>query len=271
MIRTALFLGAWLVFAVFVQAADKPIAAPAALERKLCGTWRGGACMGELTLGADGNFERTHYTPGNNRVTGTWEMRWNALPPTLCLTWLTSDAEDRLPVRRTEELRLVHFDDEALDYQSADQYPDGFKSRYTRVAPPDLADEKLQDQAQERGTPQSKELAALQGTWVPLPYEEGGKPARSDLNFRQIIKGDKVIFQVNGETKAEGKVVLDPTQNPRHLDFQFTSGQTDLIIYVRVGDHVIYCGNRDGKTRPTEFASGTPKDGEYLMAWKIER
>jgi len=240
--------------------------APVVLERTLCGTWKGGACMGELTLGADGNFERTHYTPGNNRVTGTWEMRWNALPPTLCLTYLTSDAEDRLPVGRTEALRLVHFDEAALDYQHADQYPDGFKSRYTRMTAIDLAREKAEADAETL----DEELAALQGTWVPLRYEEGGKMAQGEISTRHIIQGDKVTVQVNGQTVSTGTVVLDPTQNPKHLNFQFPSGQTHSMIYVRVGDHVIYCGNRD-VTWPTEFASGTPKGGEYLIAWKIER
>jgi uncharacterized protein (TIGR03067 family) len=73
------------------------------------------------------------------------------------------------------------------------------------------------------------------------------------------------------ESQAEVKVVLDPTKTPKHLDFRFSSGRTDLIIYVRAGDYMIYCGNRDRQTRPREFVSGTPQGGEYLMAWKIER
>jgi uncharacterized protein (TIGR03067 family) len=161
----------------------------------------------------------------------------------------------------------VHFDEAALDYQPADQYPDGFKSRYTRMTAIDLAREKAEADAETL----DEELATLQGTWVPLQYEEGGKKAPSEIPTRHIIKGNKVTVQVNGQTISTGTVVLDPTQNPKHMDFQFPSGQTHSIIYVRAGNHVIYCGNRD-VTRPTEFASGTAKGGgEYLIAWKIER
>jgi len=179
-------------------------------------------------------------------------VRWNVLPPTLVRTFKTSDDPDL--IGRTWEVKLIQLDDETLAYQFPDQSPKGDSVRYTRV-----------EKSEER------ELEALQGTWVPLQYEERAKKVPGEFNFKQIIKGDKVTFQVNGETKAEGRVVLDPTKNPKQLDFEFTSGQTDLIIYVRVGDNVIYCGNRDGKTRPSEFVSGSAKGGEYLMGWKIEK
>ena len=118
---------------------------------------------------------------------------------------------------------------------------------------------------------QKSELAALQGVWLPLRYEENGKEFSPEC--KHFIKGDKVIVQVNGETIAEGKLVLDSTKNPKHLDFVFPpglTGQKHSIIYVRVGDHIIYCGNRDRKTRPSEFSTRTANGGDYLIAWKIE-
>ncbi len=261
MVRIAfLLVASTLVFITSAETADKPKDAPVALERKLHGEWKGGLCMGELTLRADGTFERQHYTPGNNDVAGTWEVRWNSLPPTLVLTCKTSDESDRFPAGKITEVKLVQLDDAVLAYEDP-EYLGGQPIRYTRVAPIVRANEKTHE----------KELAALQGTWVPLQYEAGGKIVPGAMNFKQIVKGDKVTFQVDGETKAEGKVVLDPTQNPKHLNFQFTSGQTDLIVYVRAGDQIIYCGNRDGKTRPSEFVSGTATGGEYLIAWKIEK
>ena len=225
----------------------------------LHGEWKGGACVGDYTFNSDGTFELRHFTPGNNTLAGTWSLRWDALPPTLVLTSIASDFTKKDPSRKeyeylgkTLEVKLIQLNDEVLVYQ----YPDGLTKRYERV----LA----------QVTTQEKELAALQGTWVPLHYEERGEKGQAEFT-RHIIKGDKVTVQVNGETVAEGKVVLDPTNNPKHLDLQLTSGQTHLIIYVRAGEHIIYCGNRDGKTRPSEFASGTANGGEYLMAWKIER
>jgi uncharacterized protein (TIGR03067 family) len=117
-----------------------------------------------------------------------------------------------------------------------------------------------------------KELAALQGTWILLRHEEGGKVVvddntRDDRRERLIIKGDKAAGK-NGGTIVEGKVVLDAAKTPKHLDLRFTWGQTDVIIYVRAGNYLIQCGNRDGKTRPAEFVSGTKKGGEFLTVWK---
>lgn len=261
MMRTAclltlsLLLAASLVNVSFAPAADKSPEGPAALERKLLGEWEGPACGGDWTYGADGAFQAQHYSPGNNHLSGTWSVRWTTLPPTLVRTCRTSDDPDL--VGKTWDVKLVQLDDEALAYQYPDQFPRGHTVYYTRLVP---TPEKLLQQ----------ELAALQGTWTPLFYEEHGKQTPSDPT-RHIIQGDKITVQVHGETVAEGRVVLDATQNPKHLDFQLTSGQTHLMIYVRAGNTVIYSGNRDSKTRPSEFASGTPKGGDYLMSWKIDR
>src|SRR5688572_13577915 len=79
----------------FVSAAPVPPATRAerdlaALERKLHGEWVGdGPCRGGLVLRADGTYERIHEGPGGVNSTGTWAVRWNALPPTLVLTCRT--------------------------------------------------------------------------------------------------------------------------------------------------------------------------------------
>jgi uncharacterized protein (TIGR03067 family) len=260
MTTTAAFLAASLIILNSTPAEEEPqgrqpapqATAPVPLERKLYGEWQGPACGGDWTYAADGTFTAQRYSPGNNRLSGIWEVNWDALPPTLTRTCTSSDDPDL--VGKKWEVKVVQLDSEALAYQYPDQHPAGHTVRYTRITSSDLA---------------KRELEELQGTWLPLQYEEKGQ--RVETNFRQVIKGDKVILQVNGETKGEGKVVVDATKNPRHLNFQFTSGQTDLIIFVRAGDYVIYCGNRDGKTRPSEFDSGTAKGGEYLQVWKIER
>ena len=106
---------------------------------------------------------------------------------------------------------------------------------------------------------------------MPLQYEEGGKKVAGDLTTRHIISGDKVTIQVDGRTQDEGRVVIDPTQNPKQLYLHLNSGPTHALIYVRVGNHVICCGNRRQEPLPREFASGTANGGEYLMAGKIEK
>src|SRR5262249_15159339 len=60
-----------------------------------------------------------------------------------------------------------------------------------------------------------------------------------------IFDQDKVTYKQNGITHLEGKVDLDPTTSVKQLDQYFTSGRTDLTIYVRAGDYLIQCGNVD--------------------------
>jgi len=95
-----------------------------ALERKLIGLWKGPACGGDYTFRPDGTFELQHFTPGNNTLTGTWAVRWDALPPTLILTCKTSDIRKKNP-ERTEyahlgkplETKLLELDGESLVYR----------------------------------------------------------------------------------------------------------------------------------------------------------
>jgi hypothetical protein len=117
MIRTALVFAASLVFLNSGQTADKPKEGPVALERRLQGSWKGPACGGDWAFRADGTFAVEHYSPGTNKLTGTWEVRWNALPPTLVLTIKTSDAPERMKVGETWEVKLIQLDDESLAYE----------------------------------------------------------------------------------------------------------------------------------------------------------
>ena len=260
MTRIAVILAASLLFITPARSADKPAEAPVPLERKLHGGWRGGPCEGTWTYLPDGTFRARHYSPGNNRLAGTWELRWDALPPTLVRTCKTSDDPDL--VGKTWDVKLVRLDDKSLACEEARGYP---PDSFTRLSPSALAKEDAWEQARE------KELTALQGTWVPLQFEEGGIKAEGEISTRHIIKGDKVTVQVDGRTHDEGRVVLDPTQNPKRLYLRMNAGPTHAIIYVRAGNHVIYCGNRREEPVPSEFATGTAKGGEYLIAWRIER
>jgi uncharacterized protein (TIGR03067 family) len=116
-----------------------------------------------------------------------------------------------------------------------------------------------------------KELAALKGTWKLITHVEGGRVV--DYNTPQLytFAADKLTVTLGDQVIAEGPVDLDTTKAPKHLRFRLTSGQTDLTIYIREGDHLIQCGCRDGKTRPSEFAAGTANGGEYLIVLRREK
>lgn len=108
------------------------------LEKLLHGTWEGPACGGDATFRPDGTYELKHFTPGNNTLTGTWSIRWNALPPTLVVTCTTSDFQTKDPTRdeyeflgQSREAKLLELNRETLMYRF-----DGAKSdtRFHRPA-----------------------------------------------------------------------------------------------------------------------------------------
>jgi hypothetical protein len=72
----------------------------AALEKKLHGDWVGhGACAGEITFRPDGTYEDRHVGPSGYNSAGNWDIRWDALPPTLVLSPKTSDTPGGLGKR----------------------------------------------------------------------------------------------------------------------------------------------------------------------------
>ncbi|MDZ4848358.1 MAG: hypothetical protein SGI77_03625 [Pirellulaceae bacterium] len=133
MVRVLIFLIASLVIITSAKSTDRsPIGSPA-LEAKLHRTWISGPCVGEMTLRADGTFERRQYSPGNNHLTGTWEVRWNSLPPNLVRTFTSSDDPDQNGVGKTWEVKLIELNDDDLVYQYPEQFPDGHRLKYTRA------------------------------------------------------------------------------------------------------------------------------------------
>jgi uncharacterized protein (TIGR03067 family) len=116
-------------------------------------------------------------------------------------------------------------------------------------------------------------LAAFQGTWNLVAHEIDGKPLEGveDIKGQLIINQEKMTYYQDGKIRHEGKVALDVTKNPKQLVFAYTSGRSDVAIYVSAGNYMITCRNTDGKTFPSEFASGTEKGGTYLDVWKREK
>ena len=136
MTRMVFLLAVSLTFITSAQTArtgGKAKEPPAALEKKLHGMWECERdCVGDLMLRADGTFERLRYSPGNNKLAGTWEMRWNALPPTLVLTCKTSDEPDRFSVGKIFEVKVIQLNDEALAYENPNERGDQ-PIRFARV------------------------------------------------------------------------------------------------------------------------------------------
>jgi hypothetical protein len=128
MIPLAVLFATSLLPATTAPPAGRSEGAPVALERKLWGSWRGGACMGDLTFRPNGTFERRHYGPDNQTLSGTWKVRWEALPPTLALT--VTDADYAGDIGTVQEVKLVRLDDAAFAYLRAGRDE---PSHYARV------------------------------------------------------------------------------------------------------------------------------------------
>jgi hypothetical protein len=67
----------------------------AALEQKIVGEWKGQiGCDGKFVFRADGTYDLLEYGPGYYDCAGTWKVRWDALPPTLVLTFKTCEIQE---------------------------------------------------------------------------------------------------------------------------------------------------------------------------------
>jgi uncharacterized protein (TIGR03067 family) len=122
--------------------------------------------------------------------------------------------------------------------------------------------------AQDGARAEREELAALKGTWKCMRLEEGGKLV--DRKGTYTVDGHELTTDWDG-SRGEARFHINASSEPKHLDIVFAQDRKDLTIYVRAGAYLIQCGNRDGKPRPTRFATGVEGGGEYLIVWKIER
>ena len=124
----AVSLAVLLVGMAQLSLAEPPRKEVGALEQKLVGAWKGQSpCAGTILFRADGTYERTGYGPAAYDSSGTWKVRWDALPPTMVLTCKTSDGDDE--IGKTTELKLDKLDDDQLGLSRAKQDPE----RYARM------------------------------------------------------------------------------------------------------------------------------------------
>jgi squalene-hopene/tetraprenyl-beta-curcumene cyclase len=120
------------------------------------------------------------------------------------------------------------------------------------------------------------ELKKLEGTWQIISDINDGKEMPADMakKIRLIFAGDgdwKVT--VDGNVVGAGTTKLDPTKNPKTVDYTFTEGEEKGKsmpgIYELNGDTFRHCGVMKG-ARPTEFSS-KPGSGQWLVTFRREK
>jgi len=122
----------------------------------------------------------------------------------------------------------------------------------------------------------SKEMQRLQGTWQQIGYERDGVTEPLDeLGWepRTTFVGDRfVVTLADGSIPIKGTYKIDPTRNPKTVDWTDTigedAGKTLLAIYRLEEDRFTFCAAYPGLERPTEFRT---RPGQVLRVSQRER
>jgi uncharacterized protein (TIGR03067 family) len=119
------------------------------------------------------------------------------------------------------------------------------------------------------------ELELLKGSWVLVSRElDGRKDDEKDVKLiygELDIKGDRFTYKSLGDKVArQGRFKIDPTANPKKLEWTPASGETKdkiLAIYKLEGDRLTICAGTPEK-RPEAF---TTKRGDRQVLVVYER
>lgn len=114
-----------------------------------------------------------------------------------------------------------------------------------------------------------EELRKFQGTWRQIRCEADGIDDPSDEFGSQPLTtfagATYVVTHADGTTILEGTFTLDPTQEPKAVNWTDTCGadseKTFPAIYAFEGDWLVFCAADHGMDRPKVFRT---RAGETL-------
>jgi uncharacterized protein (TIGR03067 family) len=112
----------------------------------------------------------------------------------------------------------------------------------------------------------------LQGSWQVLAIEKVGQPREENPRMRFVFAGDQLTVVVVGTELQPMRVVLNPSQEPKTVDFTMQTGKILRAIYQLDGDSLQLCLDFDmagtGGKRPTSFR---PEAGGALLGLRREQ
>jgi len=122
----------------------------------------------------------------------------------------------------------------------------------------------------------TEEMKKFQGTWRQIAYEkDGAKEPLDEQGWEPrvtFVDDTFIVILADGRIAIKGTYILDPTQEPKAVDWTDTfgedEGKTFLAIYSLEGDRLIFCAADAGQERPTEF---TTKPGQVLRVSQREK
>lgn len=117
------------------------------------------------------------------------------------------------------------------------------------------------------------ELKRFQGSWKQIAYERDGVTEPLDeqgWDPSTRFTGDEfVVTLADGSIPIRGTYTIDPTRNPKTVDWTDTigedAGKTLLAIYALEEDRLIFCAAYPGLDRPGEFKT---RPGQVLRVFK---
>jgi uncharacterized protein (TIGR03067 family) len=121
-----------------------------------------------------------------------------------------------------------------------------------------------------------KDLALLQGEWSMVSGSADGQPLPAEMvkEMKRVCQGDQVTSTRAGQIFFKAKVTIDPSKNPKTIDYDmlegFTKGKKQLGIYEINGDTFKSCFGAPGAERPSDFAT-KPGDQGTFTVWKREK
>jgi uncharacterized protein (TIGR03067 family) len=119
------------------------------------------------------------------------------------------------------------------------------------------------------------EAKTIEGAWVPVAGELGGKPLPEEFlkSIRLVVTGDNYSVKV-GEQTDKGTFKLHPTESPQGMDIIGTDGpnkgKTIKAIYELSDDSLKVCYALEGEKRPAEFKS-TAENKFFLLTYKRQK
>jgi uncharacterized protein (TIGR03067 family) len=114
----------------------------------------------------------------------------------------------------------------------------------------------------DKGTQTKSDKEAIQGTWIVVAGEAGGKPLPAKTHpISYVFAGDKYTYR-EGTSNTEASFTLNPAKNPKQIDVKSKDGFTQLGIYELRGDELKLCINDGGKRRPDSFATSVQNNNE---------
>jgi len=120
----------------------------------------------------------------------------------------------------------------------------------------------------------SADAKNIQGTWLPVKGELGGRPMADEVLKIITLKLDGGNYEVTAENVDKGTYTLDAAAKPKTIDITGTEGpnvgKKIPAIYELDGETLRICYGFGGGPRPTEFKSRSDTQ-VFLVTYKRKK